>query len=148
MLLGEVIEKRDYYFKCLMDTVLLIKQYSIAYDKYSDKENKDMVEIFFKKFDEYYMEYQKYSLLISRSEASITIPLKNNVEVSIQDARVVKDTMDIRYNCCKDVLNYVLSSNNSVCVDVEKLSETLLSYHGDLLNINTCINNALWSNEV
>jgi len=149
MTLGEAIEKRNYYLRCLNEVVDIIKQSSVANDKYADTENKERVNKLFKLFSEHYAMYQKFKLLVSRSESTIMLPLEDGVEVSIRDAKAVRESMEVRYNCYRDILDTLVSnSNSSVCVDIDEFSSILLNYHDELFGINTKIDKAAWESEV
>lgn len=149
MTLGEAIEKRNYYLRCLDEVVAIIKQSSVANDEYTDTENKKRVNKLFKLFSEHYAMYQKFKLLVSRSESTIMLPLEDGVEVSIRDAKAVRESMEVRYNCYRNILDTLVSnSGSSVCVDIDEFSNILLNYHDELFGINTKIDSAAWRSEV
>lgn len=149
MRLGEVIQKRDYYLRCLMETSGLMKQASIAKDKFTNAENEKRIVGLLNLFNEYYESYQRYSLLVSRTEASAMIPLDDGSEVSIKDAITVRDSMITRYECYKSILDKLISeAGNFVCIDMETLSNAVLDYHEDIMGINIKIEHALWESEV
>ena len=144
MTLGEAIEKRNYYLRCLNEVVDIIKQSSST----TDTENTERVDSLFSLLAEHYAMYQKYSLLVSRSESNIKLPLADGVEVSISDAKIVRESMEIRYNCCRSILDGLQNTGGTVCFDIKTVSDMLLKYHDELSNINTTIKSTTWESEV
>lgn len=151
MKLGEVIKKRDYFKRCLLDTTTLIMQASFASDKFSVSDNSKRLKELSERLADDYSSYQNYNLIVARAEANTMIPLEDGSEVSIRDAAAVREALELRYNCFKDILKNLIEkkeSGNMVCIDVDELSNILLSFHDEVMGIDIKIEEALWSSEV
>lgn len=146
MKLGEAIQKRSYYEKCLADITDLILQASVASDKYTHKENEYRVSLLLDRFQETYDELMKYNLLVKRSKNEAMIPIDDG-EVSVSDAEAIRDIMSIRYKYFRDILNHLMKSNGNSCVDMEKISDVLMDYHNTLHSIDIRIENAKWEDK-
>lgn len=149
MKLGEVLKKRDYHKGCLLEVTELIKQSLVANDKYTDKEYKDRVSVLLQQFTDHYNSYQRYSILASRSESNTMIPIDDESDISIRDVSMIKETMVLRYNCFKSILDKLINHNgSSVCIDVDILSNVLLNFHEEIMGMEIKIEKALWTSEV
>jgi len=148
MLLAEALIEKDYISKSIDNLYSVISDLSIVSDKNTVKLNKDLLEFKFEELEDLYTKYQQFSIMISRAE-SITIVI-NETEVSLRDARVIRDVMSGKLNRLINFSSetFKKKSDNLICVDRNELEKMIEMLRSDIKTLDIKIQNKLWSTKV
>lgn len=143
MLLAEAIREKEYLEKVLTRFQVFIKMSCMSV-------NRCNVDAKMKELDDLYKKHQQISVKVDRAKAVSVIKI-NNIELTISDAIVVRDTMEKELADYEKMLNdSSLFNNNHLLnsIDLDYVYKSMETTAIDAKNLDNAIHRAMWESEV
>lgn len=149
MLLAEAIIEKEYIEESISNLANVISESLIVYDKTGEELNRERLKALFKKFEDLYIKYQQFNVMVSRAEALAAIPI-NEAEISLKDALVIKEVMESKLGWFTDFLNALGQKKTGKIVGggIDDLEERVDILRADIKTLKFKIQSKIWNTEV
>jgi hypothetical protein len=151
MLLAEAVKEKEYYRDMIASLTKHLKNYSIAPREQVAQYKRDIVIKQLESLEASFKEYQKYCILIARSESRVVIKL-NDEDFSLLDAEQLLISLKNKLAVFIDLLDNASSELNIhggvMCLDENRLLEKITKLRVDIKTIESSIEKVMWSFEI